>query len=269
LCCLSYEQSNYEEFHRACPKLGKKYQTNDGPVKVLRANLFRNSIAVLTEANEEKEFTLEEWDVLKPSRPDQAKQDAARAAAKRIASQDADDSGADGDEDTAADATIVLETDSDSNGAVVSDDQDDQNDLQQTEFGPDDVSEPADANAKFEKARTGSGAADAQQDAGDAAGESEADVAAGVPRAAAPAPESVAGDAVAVAADVASDRSADMPADASLDNSPGKPPDKVPAKDSKLAPLRKPVKSTDPGARRTSRGKRKRKRRPAGGSEES
>lgn len=95
LCCLSYEQHNYEEFHRACPKLGKKYQTKEGAVKVLRANMFRNSIAVLTETNEEKEFTLEEWETLKPSRPDQAKQDAARAAAKRALAEGADrDAGA-------------------------------------------------------------------------------------------------------------------------------------------------------------------------------
>ncbi|GFM37451.1 regulatory iron-sulfur-containing complex subunit RicT [Desulfovibrio psychrotolerans] len=101
LCCLSYEQHNYEEFHRACPKLGKKYQTKEGAVKVLRANMFRNSIAVLTEANEEKEFTLEEWETLKPSRPDQAKQDAARAAAKRAivegAERDAGETGSGSD----------------------------------------------------------------------------------------------------------------------------------------------------------------------------
>ncbi len=70
LCCLSYEQENYDTFHRSCPRLGKKYITAHGMVKVLRANMFRNSVAVLNENNEELEFTLEEWAELKPRRPD-------------------------------------------------------------------------------------------------------------------------------------------------------------------------------------------------------
>ena len=72
LCCLSYEQDNYDAFHRNCPRLGKKYQTNQGGMKVLRANMFRNSISVLNESNEELEFTLEEWQDLEPRRPEQA-----------------------------------------------------------------------------------------------------------------------------------------------------------------------------------------------------
>lgn len=70
LCCLSYEQENYDHFHRNCPRLGKKYQTDKGGMKVLRANMFRNSLAVLTEANEELELTLEEWQALSPHRPE-------------------------------------------------------------------------------------------------------------------------------------------------------------------------------------------------------
>ncbi len=70
LCCLSYEQDNYEDFHRNCPKIGKKYQTSAGGMRVLRANLFRRSISVLTETGEEKELTLEEWDQSNPCRPD-------------------------------------------------------------------------------------------------------------------------------------------------------------------------------------------------------
>lgn len=85
LCCLSYEQQNYEEFHRACPKLGKKYFIEDGSVKVLRANMFRNSVSILNEFNEEQEVSLEEWAEMNPTRPDQALQDAARAAAKKAA----------------------------------------------------------------------------------------------------------------------------------------------------------------------------------------
>ncbi|GFK92665.1 hypothetical protein NNJEOMEG_00491 [Fundidesulfovibrio magnetotacticus] len=61
LCCLAYEQSTYEEFQRRCPKIGKKYQTNQGPVKVLRSNIFRETISVFNEHGEERELTLEEW----------------------------------------------------------------------------------------------------------------------------------------------------------------------------------------------------------------
>lgn len=70
LCCLSYEQENYDIFHRSCPRLGKRYQTTRGSMRVLRANMFRNSLVVLTEANEEQELTLEEWQELAPCRPD-------------------------------------------------------------------------------------------------------------------------------------------------------------------------------------------------------
>ncbi len=70
LCCLSYEQENYDSFHRNCPRLGKRYQTSKGLMKVMRANLFRNSVVLLTEAGEEVEMTLEEWSDLDPRRPD-------------------------------------------------------------------------------------------------------------------------------------------------------------------------------------------------------
>lgn len=70
LCCLAYEQENYDEFYRRCPKLGKKYQTTRGVVRVLRASMFRESVNVLTEMNEELEFTLEEWQTLEPTRPE-------------------------------------------------------------------------------------------------------------------------------------------------------------------------------------------------------
>lgn len=70
LCCLSYEQENYERFHRNSPRPGKKYMTSRGAMKVLRANMFRNSLSVLTEGNEELELSLEEWQGLEPHRPD-------------------------------------------------------------------------------------------------------------------------------------------------------------------------------------------------------
>ena len=34
-------------------------QTNKGPMKVLRANMFRNSVALLTDTNQELELTLD------------------------------------------------------------------------------------------------------------------------------------------------------------------------------------------------------------------
>ena len=68
LCCLSYEQSNYDEFNRRSPKIGKKYATTKGLVKVLRANMFSQSIVCLTATNEELECSLEEWDTLQPRR---------------------------------------------------------------------------------------------------------------------------------------------------------------------------------------------------------
>ena len=61
LCCLAYEQPTYEEFQRNCPKFGKKYMTSQGPVKVLRSNIFRETISVISEDNQERELSLEEW----------------------------------------------------------------------------------------------------------------------------------------------------------------------------------------------------------------
>ncbi len=74
LCCLSYEQDNYESFHRECPRLGKRYQTNRGPLKILRSNMFRNSIVAASEEGEELEMNLEEWRALEPKRPEQPPQ---------------------------------------------------------------------------------------------------------------------------------------------------------------------------------------------------
>ncbi len=67
LCCLAYEQENYEKFHGEAPRTGKKYHTSRGVLKILRTNMFTNSITVLGENNEETEMSLEEWRKLKPS----------------------------------------------------------------------------------------------------------------------------------------------------------------------------------------------------------
>lgn len=74
LCCLSYEQENYEEFHRRCPRLGKKYMTSKGPIKVMRANMFRNSLIAYSETGEELEIPLEEWQDMEVRRSDSSQQ---------------------------------------------------------------------------------------------------------------------------------------------------------------------------------------------------
>ncbi len=61
LCCLNFEQDNYDEFQRKCPKIGKRLNTTLGTVKILRTNLFRETVSVFTENGEEKELTLSEW----------------------------------------------------------------------------------------------------------------------------------------------------------------------------------------------------------------
>ena len=74
LCCLAFEQEGYEEFHRRCPKISKKYTTNRGVVKVLRSSIFRNTLSLLPEEGEEFEVTLDEWQAMEPVRQGQAQQ---------------------------------------------------------------------------------------------------------------------------------------------------------------------------------------------------
>ncbi|WP_320170092.1 regulatory iron-sulfur-containing complex subunit RicT [Maridesulfovibrio sp.] len=70
LCCLSFEQDNYEDFHRKCPKIGKRYNTVHGSVRVTRSNFFRNALTVLPEEGEEIEISLDEWpDILRQQAP--------------------------------------------------------------------------------------------------------------------------------------------------------------------------------------------------------
>jgi len=61
LCCLSFEQQSYEEFHRQCPKVGRKYPTALGQAKVLRSNFFNKTLSLYTEFGEEHEVSLDEW----------------------------------------------------------------------------------------------------------------------------------------------------------------------------------------------------------------
>ena len=66
LCCLSYEQDNYEDFHRSAPRANRKYQTSSGILQVTSANMFKNTVSFLDSNKEEKEIDLEEWRKLKP-----------------------------------------------------------------------------------------------------------------------------------------------------------------------------------------------------------
>ncbi|MCH5277603.1 MAG: hypothetical protein J1E80_07175 [Desulfovibrionaceae bacterium] len=79
LCCLSYEQDNYDAFHRSCPRLGKRYQTDLGPMRVLRGNMFRNTVVVLPDAGQETEYSLEQWQELHPHRAETAPAPGGRA----------------------------------------------------------------------------------------------------------------------------------------------------------------------------------------------
>ena len=61
LCCLSYEQPNYDEFLNQCPKIGKRFTTTHGTVKVIRANYFRRTLSIFMEPGGEREVDLDEW----------------------------------------------------------------------------------------------------------------------------------------------------------------------------------------------------------------
>ena len=51
LCCLSYEQDTYDAFHNAAPKIGKRYTTDMGILKVVRTNMFKNTVAEIGRAH--------------------------------------------------------------------------------------------------------------------------------------------------------------------------------------------------------------------------
>lgn len=79
LCCLSFEQGNYEEFNRRCPKIGKRYSTEErGTVRILRANMFSQSLAVQGEGGEEWELSLDEWEGMHPRRAEPQPHDTSR-----------------------------------------------------------------------------------------------------------------------------------------------------------------------------------------------
>ncbi len=68
LCCLSYEQDNYDLFHKISPKIGKTYMTDKGLLKVLRTNMFKNIATVLNEQGQEEEINVDNWQSLNPQK---------------------------------------------------------------------------------------------------------------------------------------------------------------------------------------------------------
>ncbi|WP_362926594.1 regulatory iron-sulfur-containing complex subunit RicT [Desulfonatronospira sp.] len=61
LCCLNFEQPHYAQFQKKLPKMGKRYKCRDGYLRVIRANLFRESLTVMDEEGTEKEIPLQDW----------------------------------------------------------------------------------------------------------------------------------------------------------------------------------------------------------------
>lgn len=68
LCCLSYEQENYENFHKQAPRCNKRFNTDNGIFKIIRTNMFTNSVTLLSDKNEEIEMPMESWRGIHPVR---------------------------------------------------------------------------------------------------------------------------------------------------------------------------------------------------------
>ncbi len=88
LCCLAYEQESYEKFHSESPRQGKRYTTPKGIFKVVRTNMFYNSVTALDENNEEMKFSLDEWKALSPTRYDGQQGSPAEAHAQKPQQKD-------------------------------------------------------------------------------------------------------------------------------------------------------------------------------------
>ena len=77
MCCLKYEEDQYEEIHKRMPKVGKEIRTPDGTGTVIAQNTLRESVTVrftLGENSEIREYTLETLF------PDSAKKESAEPA---------------------------------------------------------------------------------------------------------------------------------------------------------------------------------------------
>lgn len=56
MCCLTYEFEFYNKATKNIPKIGRKVNTPEGRGKVIRQNLFKESLTILLESNEEIEI---------------------------------------------------------------------------------------------------------------------------------------------------------------------------------------------------------------------
>ncbi|MDE5833331.1 MAG: hypothetical protein K2H64_10215, partial [Desulfovibrio sp.] len=66
LCCLSYEQDCYENFHRSAPRPNKKYQTPEGVIKTVSIDMFKNAVTYIGPDNAEKEVSMDDWKKMNP-----------------------------------------------------------------------------------------------------------------------------------------------------------------------------------------------------------
>ncbi|WP_168719031.1 PSP1 domain-containing protein [Thermosulfurimonas marina] len=60
LCCLLYEHHVYQELSRSLPKLGKRIRTPVGPCRVVRYNIFRQTVVLENQEGREVEIPAEE-----------------------------------------------------------------------------------------------------------------------------------------------------------------------------------------------------------------
>ncbi|MBX6422647.1 regulatory iron-sulfur-containing complex subunit RicT [Thermosulfurimonas sp. F29] len=60
LCCLLYEYQVYQELSQSLPKIGKKIQTPAGPCRVVRYNIFRQTVVLENQEGREVEIPAEE-----------------------------------------------------------------------------------------------------------------------------------------------------------------------------------------------------------------
>lgn len=66
MCCLAYEYPFYESAKRKLPKVGRKVTTKRGPAKIIRQNVFRETLTVLMESGEEVEISNAEVELEAP-----------------------------------------------------------------------------------------------------------------------------------------------------------------------------------------------------------
>jgi hypothetical protein len=66
-----------------CPRIGKKYTTSLGAVKVLRSNFFKKTLSLLTENFDEKEVSIDEWNEIVNKPPSEEAMAEARSQAAR------------------------------------------------------------------------------------------------------------------------------------------------------------------------------------------